>query len=65
MLLRADGEETCLTAMEGKRLTAMVVLDDGGQQQRSSLTKVVATGGNSDEVGWSAGSLTTSGLSSH
>jgi hypothetical protein len=52
-----DGGGTCLTAVEGKRLTVTVVLNDGWRRQRSSSMTVVARGGDSDRVGWSAGSL--------
>ncbi len=49
-----DGGETCLTAVEGKRSMAMVILDDVGRQQQSSLTMVAATSSNSNGRGWSA-----------
>ncbi len=60
-----DGGETCLMAVKGKRSTATVFLDNGGQQQLSSLTTVAATGSNSNGGGWSASYLTTSGFSSY
>jgi hypothetical protein len=52
-------------AVEGKRSTATVVLDNGGRRQRSSLTMVAVTGGDSDGIGWNVGSYTFSGFSSY
>jgi hypothetical protein len=54
VLYGGDGGEMRLTAVEGKRLMATVILDDVGRRQRSFLTMVAATSSDSNGRGWSA-----------
>jgi hypothetical protein len=49
-----DGGETRLTAVEGKRSMATVVLDDEGRRQRFSSTMVAGTSSDRNGRGWSA-----------